>query len=1221
MKKILVCFVLGFSLMANAQQLPGGLKGTVKDEKTRETIPFAAVRVLLGGELVAAAETDFDGNYSIAPLDGGNTYDVEITNSSYAPRTFKITINPRQTSVLNVDMSIEEQMLEEITLTDNKLIQEGKTSDIKTREQITNLPIRGTSGIAAITPGVQVGDDGQLRFRGARSGTNLTFIDGVKVRGDANLPREAIAQQEVITGGLPANYGDVTGGVISTTTRNPLPYFFGGGELITSSPFDAMGGRGYHYNLAGLTLGGPIWKKKVTDASGNLSEKTIIGFLFAGEYQFDNDARPTIDPLNYVKDDVLEELRRNPLRASNVGLGTLSNAEFLTADDLDQRYVRENSGRNQVRMSANVKIVTGERSTFSLGGRYNNNKRREYSYGSSLMNNDLNREAIDNVWSVFGRFQQSFKHNDSSLFKNVFYTIQVDYTRNTAVRQDARFGGTENIFKYGHIGKFETQQTRFYTLGTDTTTGLTGWIHSVFQDTAVVFTPNDNDVRANYTQNYYDFVNNGTISNQTNNLQNIQQGGGLLNGDNPTSAYSLWTNVGALQGGYNESLNSQFRLTANSTFNVKDHSLIVGIEFEQRVDRAYSIAGNGLWTQMRLLQNDAIRELDIANPIPVYDENGIFQDTINYNRSYDASKPRTFDRNVRRKLGLDENGTDWIDIDSYDPDFFTLDMFSANELINIGGSQYVSYYGYDYTGQVTSGNPTLRDFYTDPENRSIGAFQPIYMAGYIQDQFTFNDLFFNLGVRVDRFDANQSVLADPYVLYPTFKVGDLGSTVLAGAEVPSGIGEDYVVYVDDVNNPKSIVGYRDGNTWYNAEGVIEANPKVIADASGGIQPFLKNPDQQELAVTVDESFVDYTPQVTVSPRVAFQFPITDEAELFAHYDLLVRRPDAGLNRMDPLAYLQLENGRAPGFLQNPDLKPQKTTDYEIGFRQMLSRNSALKISAFYREMRDMLQTVSLNEAYPLTYVTYGNQDFGTVKGFTFQFDLRRTPESNITLTANYTLQFADGSGSGPNSGANLARSGQPNLRYILPLDYDQRHVIVLNMDWRYSGGRGYNGPQHKVARAILENAGANVLLNLNSGSPYTRRNRAYALTEAATGIPLTGQINGSRLPWQTRLDLNINKVWYIQPKAKGDKPARKRPYNVEVYFTVLNILSNRNVIGVYAYTGAPDDDGYLASPQGQNALNFQTNAQSYTDLYNANMNNPFNFATPREYRLGFRFGF
>ena len=73
-------------------------------------------------------------------------------------------------------------MLDEIVLTDDKLIEVGKTSTIKKAEDIQNLPIRGTNGIAALTPGVQVGDDGQLRFRGARSGQNQTFIDGVNQR-------------------------------------------------------------------------------------------------------------------------------------------------------------------------------------------------------------------------------------------------------------------------------------------------------------------------------------------------------------------------------------------------------------------------------------------------------------------------------------------------------------------------------------------------------------------------------------------------------------------------------------------------------------------------------------------------------------------------------------------------------------------------------------------------------------------------------------------------------------------------------------------------------------------------------------------------------------------------------------------------------------------------------------------------------------------------------
>ena len=182
------------------------------------------------------------------------------------------------------------------------------------------------------------------------------------------------------------------------------------------------------------------------------------------------------------------------------------------------------------------------------------------------------------------------------------------------------------------------------------------------------------------------------------------------------------------------------------------------------------------------------------------------------------------------------------------------------------------------------------------------------MAGYIQDQFTFEDLFFNIGVRVDRFDANQSVLADPFVLYPTYTVGDLAATTLSGYAIPEGMSNDAVIYVDDQENPSSIVGYRDGFTWYTADGDVEANPKNIADLSGGIKPFLKEPgiDQQKLSVTANESFNDYAPQVTVSPRVSFQFPISDEAEFFAHYDILVQRPDPGLNRFNPITYLQLE---------------------------------------------------------------------------------------------------------------------------------------------------------------------------------------------------------------------------------------------------------------------------------------------------------------------------
>ena len=1203
-------FAVAFSY---GQTRPGSIKGTVKDKRTGEVIPFATVIVKDKDVVIATGTTDFDGKYNINPVNAG-VYNLTCNFIGYADFNLNgVTVYSGKPKVVNFNMTVESTMIQEVTVTaQEELIETGKTSEIVSSEEIKNLPYRNLSQIVGTTAGVfQQDGSGSFNVRGSRSSTNVIFIDGVKVRGDVNLPRDAILQTEVITGGVPAQYGDVTGGVISTTTKGPAPYYFGSSEILTSSVFDP-----YHYNLGALTLGGPIIRNKKTG-------QPIVGFLLASEFQYNRDGSPRSLTTWKVKDDKLAELQANPLVPASSGFGVLNAADFLRQEDLSPQNYRENVARTAVRVSGNLKFVTSEKTTLTIGGRYNMNQGRNGSRFNELMNYANNSESFAQDWSTYVRFQQRFGNpsdSSNSLIRNAFYTIQMDFTRNERLTQDARH--KDNLFAYGHIGTFKTQYRPLYTLGSDTITDpndpnygkvMDAYTLAVFQSANVDYTPGENNpILANYTSNFYDFVDQNLIFNRARSLEDIRAGGGLLNGDQPSSVYGLWGNVGANQASYGKTLNDQFRITASSTFDIKDHSLIVGVEYEQRFDRSYSVGATGLWTLMRLLQNDAIRELDLNNPIASYDNNGVFQDTLNYPRLFDADKPRTFDRNLRETLGLDPNGTDWLDIDSYDPSTFSLDMFSANELLNIGSSQYIGYYGFDYLGNRLTTRPSLTDFFaTDAQGNSprlIGAFEPIYMAGYIQDQFTYEDLFFNIGVRVDRFDANQPVLADPYVLYPAYSVGDLGATTLAGYDVPEGISDDAVVYVDDQENPSAIVGYREGTTWYTANGEVEANPKNIADLSGGIKPFLKNPgiEDQKLAVTANESFKDYTPQVTVSPRISFQFPISDEAEFFAHYDIMVQRPDPGVNRMNPITFLQLENGNNGGLLSNPDLKPQRTTDYEIGFRQKLNDNSALKLSAFYREMRDMMQSFSFTEAYPVTYIAFGNLDFGTVKGYTVQYDLRRT--GNVRLNANYTLQFADGTGSSSTSGANIARSGQPNLRYILPLSYDSRHQVVMNMDYRYGGGPAYNGPVW-FGKRVLENAGLNLVVNANSGTPYTRRVLAYGLTDAQT--PMTGNINGSRLPWSFRVDATANKVWNFNEGPLS---------NFEIYVQMLNVLNTQNVLGVYPYTGSPSDDGYLSSPQGQNAIQFQASAQSFADLYNISLANPGLFSLPRRIRLGLRIG-
>ena len=50
--------------------------------------------------------------------------------------------------------------------------------------------------------------------------------------------------------------------------------------------------------------------------------------------------------------------------------------------------------------------------------------------------------------------------------------------------------------------------------------------------------------------------------------------------------------------------------------------------------------------------NKHILERNLSEPNPVFDANGIFQDTINYDRLYIPEEQSTFDKNLREQLFL-----------------------------------------------------------------------------------------------------------------------------------------------------------------------------------------------------------------------------------------------------------------------------------------------------------------------------------------------------------------------------------------------------------------------------------------------------------------------------------------------------------------------------------------------------------------------------------------
>ncbi len=113
----------------------------------------------------------------------------------------------------------------------------GASGGTVTRDDIAKMPDRSAASIATTVAGASTaGTGGGISIRGSRSENTYYYIDGVKVPAGAGngLPKSAIEEVQVITGGVPANYGDVTGGLVNITTRGPSRSFFGGVEYLTS---------------------------------------------------------------------------------------------------------------------------------------------------------------------------------------------------------------------------------------------------------------------------------------------------------------------------------------------------------------------------------------------------------------------------------------------------------------------------------------------------------------------------------------------------------------------------------------------------------------------------------------------------------------------------------------------------------------------------------------------------------------------------------------------------------------------------------------------------------------------------------------------------------------------------------------------------------------------------------------------------------------------------
>ena len=1238
-----ICFSACILFSSFAQSNFGEIRGKVIDGNTKAPLGFLDLIVKKEGINKGGGYTEEDGTYQIKALEPG-TYSIHAFFQGYQDKVITgVTVTANNITYVNFEMvESNDNTLGIVVKTAHQtnIIEKDKNQKSFGSKELAKLPTRSTGALAGTSSAANQTSNGGVSFLGQRTDATRTFIDGVMVIGSSALPQQAQEQVDIIQSGIPAQFGDFTGGAISITTKGPSRRYVKSFEVISSSMFDP-----YHYNYAQGFISGPLIIK---NKGGGADEFVALGFQLSGDFSYANDPSPRYGGEYVVRDEVLSEIEQNPLAPNPLGSGFVPRSSFLTEDDLVRERARRNVDRITASLQLKLEYQPTKNSTVTFFGSGNYRQGYDFIRNQYLMNYKENRISTDQTYRTYVKFTQRLRtmnkedkeSGKKSLITDAFYNIRLDYQTRFFQRENPIH--RDDIFRYGYVGEFtryrapnytfNNNEVRFIDQNGDTVTRRGFFEFSGFRDTLLTFNPSDdNPLRAQYTTNMYrDAAERGeTVFNEGQIFERL----GILNGRNIPNTYSLYFNPGTNNVFFDKYQFERFTAYAmgEATLNLKNkHDLQFGITYEQNFQSRYGISATQLWLLMPQLANSHIQDLEkitseglVIGGIHSYDENGRFLDTVNYNTRVDVSAQTTFDRNLRNKLiaegrkdvyGNPITESSFIDINSLSPDEFSIDMFSADDLWNNGNS-FVAYYGYDHLGNRDRQRPSLAEFLYDPENRRVGSFAPIYSAAWIQDKFAFKDLIFRLGVRVERYDANQFVLSDPYSLFPVRTAGEITEIAGRAVEHPAAIGEDYAVYVNNTDNPSEILGYRKENTWYNADGVEVSTPDIIANqtTNGQIQPYLVDAENQEI---VRESFEDYEPQINVLPRVWFSFPINTEAQFFANYDVLAQRPADGITftPINQYYFLEATQNRT---IANAAMKPRVRTNYEAGFKQQIGDNQALSLIASYAETRNDFGLIRLYQAYPVTYNTYSNIDFSTTKSFRVEYELRTN--KRIRLSANYALLFADGTGSNVNSQSALIAANQPNLRSLYPLDVDVRHKIVGILDYSFEDKSQYRGPIW-FGKKVFANAGVNFIGIAKSGTPYSRDGIATSRAQADLGRVqrafLDGNPMGSRLPWQFKLDMNAQKSFMV--RKKNPKEFRSEAMQIVVFLWVQNLLNTRIINGVYAYTGLPTDDGYLNSPQGQQYISEQINAQSFMDLYNVKINNPGNFALPRLARLGVR---
>ena len=222
------------------------------------------------------------------------------------------------------------------------------------------------------------------------------------------------------------------------------------------------------------------------------------------------------------------------------------------------------------------------------------------------------------------------------------------------------------------------------------------------------------------------------------------------------------------------------------------------------------------------------------------------------------------------------------------------------------------------------------------------------------------------------------------------------------------------------------------------------------DPNGSYIPDLLDPNADRGSATVKNMIL---------PRLGVSFPITERGIIHFSYGHFAQMPS--LRNMYVNPEFEFPKGSAPTF-GNTNLRPERTVQYEMGVQQQLGEQLAVHLTGYFKDIRDYmaLQLVRYSTiAGEDLYNIYLNKAYANVTGLTVSLTKRRSPNGFLAATVDYTFQIAEGSDDDANRFFFNHLSGRENELEVVPLTFDQRHVLssTVTISRSRSWGVSFNG--------------------------------------------------------------------------------------------------------------------------------------------------------------------